>query len=200
MGPTGLAAECHGGGGEGHLRFALSGGALWTDLHVNGNKTSLTEQTISASVSVQLSSRITLLGGAGGVLGGAVGDASFGGGALAFVGASYRALAPDGAVPVVSVSATLAAAHARAAGNGFSSTDLKLAVSAAWPIARVFAPYLAAAAFGGPIFYRDGIRGDRYHYQLIAGAAVALPQGLDLFIESSPVGARTVSGGVGLTY
>ena len=160
MGPTGLAAECHQGeapaDGEGRTRVALSGGALWTDLTVEGVKTPLTEQTLSASIAVQLSPRITLIGGAGGLLGGRVGAAGFGGGALAFLGASYRALAPDGAVPLVSVGITAAAAYARAAGDSFTSTDLKLAVSAAWPIAHAFAPYLAAAAFGGPIFYRGG--------------------------------------------
>jgi hypothetical protein len=200
VGPTGLSAECHGESDENRLRFALSGGALWTDITVEGVKTPLTEQTVSASVSARISPRFTLLGGAGGLVGGAVGGSSFGGGALAFFGASYKALAPDGAVPFVSVAATLAALHARAAGNPFTSTDLKLSVSAAWPIAQVFAPYLAAAAFGGPIFYRGGIRGDRYHYQLLAGATVALPKGLDLFLEGSPVGARSLSGGVGLTY
>lgn len=204
MGPTGLAAECHQGeapaDGEGRTRVALSGGALWTDLTVEGVKTPLTEQTLSASIAVQLSPRITLIGGAGGLLGGRVGAAGFGGGALAFLGASYRALAPDGAVPLVSVGITAAAAYARAAGDSFTSTDLKLAVSAAWPIAHAFAPYLAAAAFGGPIFYRGGIRGDRYHYQAIAGATVVLPGGFDLFLEGSPVGARSLSGGLGVTY
>ena len=204
MGPTGLAAECHAGevrdGGAGRTRVALSFGALWTDLTVDGVKPKLTEQTLSASVALQLSPRFTLVGGAGGLLGGSVGQAGFGGGALAFVGASYRALAAGGAVPLVSVGITAAAAYARAAGDSFTSTDLKVAVSAAWPIAGVFAPYLAAAAFGGPIFYRGGIRGDRYHYQAIAGATVVLPGGFDLFVEGSPVGARSLSGGIGLTY
>ena len=204
MGPTGLAAECHGGeapaDGGGRTRVAISAGALWTDITIEGVKTKLTEQVLSASVAVPLSPRLTLVVGAGGLLGGRVGEAGFGGGALAFLGASYRALAPDGAVPLVSVGVTAAAAYARAAGDSFTSTDLKLAVSAAWPIAGVFAPYLAGAVFGGPIFYRGGIRGDRYHYQAIAGATVVLPGGFDLFIEGSPVGARSLSGGIGLTY
>ena len=157
--------------------MAISAGALWTDITIEGVKTKLTEQVLSASVAVPLSPRLTLVTGAGGLLGGGVGDAGFGGGALAFLGASYRALAPDGAVPLVSVGVTAAAAYARAAGDSLTSTDLKLAISAAWPIAGVFAPYLAGAVFGGPIFYRGGIRGDRYHYQAIAGATVVLPGG-----------------------
>lgn len=204
MGPTGLAAECHQGeapadGGR-RTRVSVAGGALWTEITIEGLKTRLTEQTLAASVALQLSPRFTLLGGAGGLLGGGVGEAAFGGGALAFLGASYRALAPDGAVPLVSIGIAAAAAFARAAGDSFTSTDLKLAVSAAWPIAQVFAPYLAAAVFGGPIFYRGGIRGDRYHYQAIAGATVVLPGGFDLFLEGSPVGARSLSGGIGLSY
>ena len=114
------------------------------------------------------------------------------------MGASYRALAPSGAVPLIAVAITTAAAHAQVAGDSFNSTDLKLAVTAAWPLAETFAPYLSATAFGGPIFFRGAIGGDRYHYQAIAGVAVALPRGFDLFLEGSPVGARVLSGGVGI--
>lgn len=198
VGPTGLAAECHGGSG-GPLRVALSGGALWTDLTLGGG-TALTEQSISASLSAQLWPRLTLVGGVGGLLGGSIGGTGLGGGVLVFAGASYRALAPRGAVPLVSVAVTASAAHARPAGRPFVSTDVKLSVTAAWPIARAVAPYLTAAAFGGPVFYRGEVSGDRYHYQVIAGVTAALPRGLDLFLEGSPVGARALSGGAGFSY
>ena len=118
---------------------------------------------------------------------------------MVFAGASYRAIAPAGLVPLVAVGVTAAVAHARIEGDGFTSTDLKLAVTAAWPIAGRVAPYLSAAVFGGPIFYRGNIGGDRYHYQAIAGVSVALPGGFDLFVEGSPIGARVLTGGVGLT-
>ncbi len=136
----------------------------------------------------------------GALLGGHLGAASFSPGAVAFAGASYRALDPAGLAPLVSVSITAAVAHARVAADGFTSTDLKGAVTAAWPLAETLAPYLSVAAFGGPIFYRGGIGGDRYHYQAIGGVAVALPGGFDLFAEGSPVGARALTGGVGLTW
>lgn len=136
----------------------------------------------------------------GALLGGHLGDASFSPGAVAFAGASYRALAPSGVTPLVAVALTAAVAHAPVAGDSFTSTDLKLAVTAAWPLADAFAPYLSLAAFGGPIFYRGAIGGDRYHYQVLAGVAVALPRGFDLFLEGSPVGARVLTGGVGLTW
>ena len=181
------------------MRLGLSGGVLATDLAIDDKHLPLTEQSVSASVSVPLSDRLTLIGGAGALIGGHLGDVALDPGAIAFAGVSYRALAPAGAVPLVSVAGTLAVAHARIAGDGFTSTDLKLAVTAAWPIAGRVAPYLSAAVFGGPIFYRGNIGGDRYHYQAIAGVSLALPGGFDLFVEGSPIGARVLSGGVGLT-
>lgn len=195
----GLPAECTGKSGPG-VRLGLAAGGLWTEISVEGVSTRLTQQSISASVGVQISPRLTLIGGAGGLVGGAVGSAGFSGGALAFAGASYQALAPEGLQPLVSVAVTASTGYARAASDSFTATDLKLSVSAAWPIAETVAPYLGAAVFGGPIFYRDGIRGDRHHYHLIAGAAVVLPGGFDLFVEGSPVGARSLAGGVGFTY
>jgi hypothetical protein len=160
----------------------------------------LTEQTVSVSVGVPVSPRLTLLGGLGALVGGTLGSAGFSPGELAFAGASYRALAPDGAVPLVSLAATAAALHAQVQGDSFTSTDLKGAVTAAWPLWGVVAPYLSATVFGGPIFYRGSIGGDRYHYQVLAGAAVALPRGFDLFVEGSPVGARALTGGLGWTF
>lgn len=167
---------------------------------IHGAKLPLTEQTISASIGYPLSDRLTLLGGVGALLGGRLGTASFSPGESVFAGASYRALAPSGAVPLVAVAVTAAAAHASVDGDSFTSTDLKLAVTAAWPLAGAVAPYLSLAAFGGPIFYRGDIGGDRYHYQALGGVAAALPGGFDLFVEGSPVGARVLSGGAGLTW
>ena len=166
---------------------------------MNDRKLPLTQQTVSISAGYPVSPRLTLVVGAGALLGGHLGGVSFSPGAVAFAGASYRALAPSGAAPLVAVAVTAAVAHASVAGDSFTSTDLKLAVTAAWPLAGTVAPYVSATAFGGPIFYRGGIGGDRHHYQALAGVAVALPRGFDLFIEGSPVGARVLSGGIGFT-
>ena len=182
------------------MRVGLAGGALSTDIAIHGDKLRLTEQTLSVSLGYPLSPRLTLLGGVGALVSGALGADSFSPGEVAFAGVSYRALAPSGAVPLIAVAITAAVAHASLAGDSFTSTDLKLALTAAWPSAGVVAPYLSAAAFGGPIFYRGDIGGDRYHYQAIAGLAVALPRGFDLFVEGSPVGARVLSGGAGFTF
>ena len=178
----------------------MAAGGLWTDIAINGTRLPLTEQTLSLSGSSPLSERLTLLGGAGALLGGRLGSARLSPGEAAFAGLSFRALAPAGAVPLVAVALTASAAHASVEGDSFTSTDLKLAATAAWPLEGVVAPYLSAAAFGGPIFYRGSIGGDRYHYQVLAGVAAALPGGFDLFLEGSPVGARVLSGGAGYTW
>lgn len=169
-------------------------------MSINGNRLELTEQTLAATLDYPLSERLTLVGGVGALAGGHLGANEFSPGLVAFAGASFRALAPSGPAPLVAVALTAAAARASVAGDSFTSTDLKLAVTAAWPIAGTVAPYLSAAAFGGPIFYRGSVGGDRYHYQALAGLAVALPRGFDLFAEGSPVGARSLSGGAGLTW
>jgi hypothetical protein len=178
----------------------VAGGALATDIAIHGAKLPLTEQTVAVSLGYPLSERLTLLAGAGALVSGALGAAGFSAGEVGFVGGSYRAVAPSDVVPLVAVAITLSVAHAGLGGDSFTSTDAKLSVTAAWPIAGIFAPYLSATVFGGPIFYRGDIGGDRYHYQALAGAAVALPLGFDLFVEGSPVGARVLSGGVGFTF
>jgi len=197
VGPTGLAQECTGGAPRLHL--GLAGGAFATDIAINNGKLPLTEQTVSITAGLPVSERLTLLGGAGALIGGHFGDANLAPGAALFVGASYRALAPSGLAPLVAVAVIAAVSHARIDGDAFTSTDLKLAVTAAWPIAGRVAPYLSAAVFGGPIFYRGHIGGDRYHYQAIAGVSVALPGGFDLFVEGSPIGARMITAGAGFT-
>ena len=167
---------------------------------MHGAKLPLTEQTISVSGDYPLSERVTFVGGVGALIGGRLGADSFSPGVALFAGASYRALAPSGAVPLVAIAIIASAAHATVTGDSFTSTDAKLAVTAAWPLKGVVAPYLSAAVFGGPIFYRGAIGGDRYHYQALAGVAVALPRGFDLFLEGSPIGARVLSGGAGFTW
>lgn len=188
------------GDGGGTLRLAAGAGALVTDLSFSGAPSHLTEQSLSASASWALNPRWTLLGGAGALLGGGLGGASLSAGALAFAGASVRVLAPDGAVPLLAIAATLSALHAGLAAGSLTSLDGKLSVTAAWPIARRFAPHLTAAVFGGPVWAGGNTGSDRYHYEAIVGLAVVLPRGLDLFVEGSPVGAQTLSGGLGFTY
>lgn len=69
----------------------------------------------------------------------------------------------------------------------------------------VLSPYVALKAFGGPIFWKnkqdEGITGtDQYHYQLAAGAVVALPGSFDVFVEGAPLGERAFSFGAGRAF
>lgn len=198
MGPTGLAAECRGSGGD--LRIALSGGALSTDVVFPGSTLQLTEQSLSASFGYRISPRLTLLGGGGVLLAGSLGGEALGVGGLAFAGVSVQALRGGGGVPFVSLAAVASVLRAHPVHSALTSVDLKVSATAAWPLWGRFAPYLGLALFGGPVSYRGETGTDSSHYQLVAGASVALPLGLDAFVQASPLGERELSGGLGFTY
>lgn len=198
MGPTGLAAECRGGGGD--LRVGLSAGALSTDIVFPNSTLRLTEQSLSASLGYRLSPRLTLLAGGGALLAGSLGGEALGVGGLAFVGVSGQALRGGGGVPFVSISVVASVLHAHPVQSALTSVDLKVSATAAWPLWGRLAPYLGVALFGGPVWYGGQTGTDHDHYQALAGVSLALPLGLDAYVEGSPLGERELSGGLGFTY
>jgi hypothetical protein len=85
-----------------------------------------------------------------------------------------------------------------------ASFDARFSLTVGRTLWQRATPYLAARAFGGPIFFRrDGeatTGTDRYHYQAALGLLVALPAGLDLSAEWAPIGERRLMGGVGVSF
>ena len=198
MGPTGLASECRGGGGK--LHVGASAGAMDTTLVFGGALVPLAEQTAGVSASWQLSRDVTLTGGGGALLGGALGADALSPGWMGFAGVSWHVLAGAGARPFVTVAGTVSALGAHAGGDALTSLDAKLTGTAAWPLAGRFAPYVGAALFGGPVFHGASTGTDLRHFQVLGGIALALPAGFDAFVEVSPVAERAVSAGVGWSY
>lgn len=82
--------------------------------------------------------------------------------------------------------------------------DLRLALTVGKTFWGVLSPYASARAFGGPVFwrYRDEslTGGDKYHFQLAAGVATALPRGFDVFVDGSPLGERALTMGLGKSF
>ncbi len=78
--------------------------------------------------------------------------------------------------------------------------DFRLGGVVGVTVAERFSPYLLARGFGGPVMWQldgeDVTGSDQYHYQVGAGASVALPWSLSLLVDASVLGERAVSLGV----
>jgi hypothetical protein len=82
--------------------------------------------------------------------------------------------------------------------------DVRVALTVGKTFWNVLSPYASARAFGGPVFwsYRDKsvVGGDKYHFQIALGTAVALPRGFDVFVDGSPLGERAITLGAGKSF
>ena len=124
------------------------------------------------------------------------------------VGATWRAVENDGGIPFVDVSAatafmvtrTIRASH----DETYAAIDIRAGATVGWTLGEVFSPYLGLRAFGGPILWRvDGedVHGtDKWHFQVPVGATLALPAGLSIFFDWSPVGERAIWAGAGAAW
>jgi len=159
---------------------------------------------------------VTLRYGAGGIVDGHLtlgegGRARLGPGPTAFFGFGVPIVASRGAIPFVQVGATLSVTRATTLGPSprenpsFTAFDLRAAATAGYNLGGWFVPYVAARAFGGPVYYRyegEAVTGtDVYKYQVAAGfSASFFRRRLDLFAEAVPLGERGFSAGVGTTF
>jgi hypothetical protein len=83
--------------------------------------------------------------------------------------------------------------------------DFRVGAVVGYTFWNVFGPYLAARAFGGPVFWEhrgESVVGtDRYHFQAAIGASIfAGDSGLALFVDWSPFLERSVSAGAGWAF
>jgi hypothetical protein len=159
---------------------------------------------ISASFELHLSERHTLQFGAGGIVAGSltVHDVRYelSPGATASIGWSMLVLKPRGAVPFVSVAASLSGSGIATNAGAYVALDIRAAITAGWVIYDRFTPYAAVRAFGGPVFWRGQIGTDAYHYQVAGGFVLGLSGGLDLTCEIVPLGEQSVSVGFGYSF
>jgi hypothetical protein len=164
-----------------------------------------------------VSERIALQLGAGYVFSGAleVGARRYDveAGALVLVGASWRVVNDEGAIPYVVFSASLGAMRAslhdlrdadQPSSASYVAIDGRFGATLGKTFADIVSPYIALRVFGGPVFYDDDVEvrvgTDRYHVQPALGVVGIVPGVLDVFFEGAPVLEQAISGGVGLTW
>jgi hypothetical protein len=194
-----------------HASVAYS--VFGTDLTFGGDKGAFIERrAATASLSYRYSDKFTFQASAGATLGGRfVYDGShhftLDPGWIASVAATWKIvgtkrgeafLIAGGALGVSGGPTRDAAGH----GEDMTAIDLRLSVMAGKTFFDVLSPYVVLRAFGGPVLWRyqgqDMVAGDQYHFQIGAGAVVALPEHFDVFAEGVPLGER--AGVVGLGY
>jgi hypothetical protein len=150
--------------------------------------------------------------GAGAILGGSltVPGAKFqiDPGALLVVGGSYRFIDAKGARPFILTTLGMTMSASQTTQEGASSTqalydafDMRLGGVVGWNIARLISPYAVVRAFGGPVYWtyqnQSTTGTDVHHFQIGAGAGIALGKHFDLFVEGVPLGEIGVSAGLG---
>ena len=186
----------------------MSGLYTWTGIHFSdGTEATETRAGALASLSYFVSRRVSLQAGLGATLGGQLTTGSttvsFSPGPAADLGASWRVLDAEGARPFVVLTAFVSFEATQTTGNvGYQALDFRAGGVVGWTLGGIVSPFLAARAFGGPVFWRDAqgsVTGtDTSHYQLGAGVAASIARRVDLFVEGVPLGERAVSAGVGV--
>lgn len=167
------------------------------------------------------SSRFALQFGAGGIGNGAlVSNASgnnpsrvydVGPGFTAFTGLAWRVLdAKDDFTPFIHLTATFSFSHAATrsdvSNDRYTAVDFRFGAIVGKTLGDSgITPYIAARAFGGPVFWRldgESVTGtDLYKYQLGGGLSVALfDRKIDVFVEGIGLGERGLAAGIGTTF
>jgi hypothetical protein len=216
VGPTGAILECDGQprAEVGPWRVALQGGALSSELNGGGMEIGIEQVSMTARGEYRLSPRFTVGLGGGSVLGGSL---RFPGAPPVDLGVGWTAGASVSGLVVAEralrpfVLASLSAAYSAtttSAGTGgataaYIGRDIRLGVAVGKSFGW-FRPYLAGRVFGGG-FRWEGTSpattgGDSHLYQVGAGAAVDLPRRLDLVVEAMPLGERSLTAGVGVSF
>jgi hypothetical protein len=112
--------------------------------------------------------------------------------------------------PFLTTALSLSASRARTveAGTGeeeaLGASDLRLSVLFGYTFGYTFSPYLVARAFGGPVSFkqdgRDRTGSDRHHYALGLGSSVSLFDRLDLLVDATFFGERSLSAGASVAF
>jgi hypothetical protein len=151
--------------------------------------------------------RVTFEVGAGAFLGGSLTVSSvryaMTPGFASVVGASWRVVDADGAIPFVLLTSQLSYASSSAGDAGYNAFDLRIGAAVGTTFWNVLTPYLVGRAFGGPIYwrYKGGsiIGTDDHHWQVGAGFSLLLTRRVDLFAEGVPLGELGISAGAGVS-
>lgn len=167
----------------------------------------------TAGFTWEFARRWALRAAVGGVLHGTLGRPGeryvLGPGVVGSLGARYRIVEPDGAIPFVDANAVVAASWSPAARRdgvgggapGVVATDLRFGATVGWSLWDLWTPYTSVRAFGGPVLWeRDGERitgTDIHHYQVALGSSLSWPGG-GVFLDGSFLGERSLTAGLAL--
>ncbi|MDP2273436.1 MAG: hypothetical protein Q8N23_02575 [Archangium sp.] len=168
---------------------------LFTDLNRR-----LEQLAVSVSLEYRVAERITLVGAAGAMIAGNLGNAPTQPGGVASLALSFLVLEQGTYTPFLQFSGSIAVSAMRAADLNYVAIDFRGGLAAGWTLFERFTPYAVVRAFGGPVFYGSAIGTDAYHVQLGAGFVVGLPLGLDLSAEIIPLGEQRVTAGLGISF
>ncbi len=179
-----------------------------TTIVFGGVRVPLRETAATVTIGHFATSRLGWSITVGGIVAGSIEGKDVRGGGTIGGSVSYLALLESARRPFVGVSATLGTALIRGTADdggtrSWSAWDARGGVIAGKTLGR-FVPYLAARAFGGPVFwYRAGgaVTGsDRYHVTAGAGLILRLPDRIDLTFEGMPLGEQSATAGLSLRF
>lgn len=158
--------------------------------------------------------RVSLQLSAGALLGGHMSgegyDYDVAPGWVVAVSGSYQLFGDPGRVPFLVATLTFGTSGTHTTQRGgagetthLAATDLRVGAMFGYTFYNRVSPYAAVRAFGGPVAWHHAGLGytgtDRHHYTLGGGLSVSLPLGLDLRVDGSAVGERSISAGVMLS-
>lgn len=187
-----------------NLRVGLAAGAARTTLLMGPERVGVEMLAVSGTFAYHPDPKKTLQFGAGSLLTGTLTLAGrpyhLGPGFTASFGYSALAVEPDGAIPFVMFTTSIAMTAAPTKISSYWAIDLRGGASVGWVLWNRFTPYATARLFGGPVFWRELVGGDQWHFQLGAGFVLGLPGGFDLTAEVVPLGEQAISAGVGYSF
>jgi hypothetical protein len=196
---------------EARLKWRVGAGYSFTSTGVHFGGLRVDEVRNSADVALDYMPipRLTLEAGAGPFLGGRMitqgTHFEMGPGFAGAIGASYRVLDADGAIPFVLLTSQLSYVSSATEGVGYNAFDLRLGMAVGTTFWRIFTPYVVGRAFGGPIYWR--FQGtalpagtDDHHWQVGAGFSLSLGSRFDLFAEGVPLGEQGATAGLGYSF
>jgi hypothetical protein len=153
--------------------------------------------------------RVTFEVGAGAFLGGSITLSSvryvMAPGFAGVVGASWRVVDADGAIPFILLTSQLSYVSSSTAGSvGYDAFDIRVGAAVGTTLWKVLAAYAVGRAFGGPVYWRyqgESIVGtDDHHWQVGAGLSLLIARKVDVFAEGVPLGELGVTAGAGLSF
>jgi len=112
--------------------------------------------------------------------------------------------------PFLTTALSLSASRARTieVGTGveepLGASDVRISVLAGYTFGDTWSPFFVARAFGGPVSFRQDGRErtgtDRHHYALGLGSGLSLFERLELLVDATVLGEKSLSAGASVAF